>query len=284
MFLVIAEQKETVTARRSAFLAIKASVKVARARYDAGTLLKADLLSLEAQEAVSKEDLIQSRHNLELSKQGFLNLLGLQKGAVAIDTHDDIHQVPPHVTDYSHRPELLALDNAIRAAKAQVRAAEGGRLPTVDGFGSYQVDTGSVLNGSGNSWMAGVRANFTLFDGKRTTSAIDVAESRLSELKAQKKKTELALNLEMQKAYLEYKQSQERLSVTKKMVTTAKESARLNRIRFQEGVILSSELIDAEKRLTDARVRQLTAKMMYQTAIANLRMTVGMPQFDQISE
>jgi len=282
LFLMIDEQTETVTARKSTLKAIQASVKVAEARYNEGTLLKADLLSLEAQEAVSSEDLIQARHNLELSKRAFLNLLGLQSGKVVLDTKDTINQALPTVYDSSHRPELQALDNAIVAAKSQVRIAEGGHYPTLDGFASYQVDNGTVLDGSGNSWMTGVQVNFTLFDGKRTTAGIENAKAKLAELKEKKIKIQLALNFELQKALLEYKQSKERLFVTNKMVTVAEESARLNRIRFQEGVILSSELIDAEKRLTDARVRRSTAKMMYQTAIANLRKTTGLSQFDHI--
>jgi outer membrane protein len=282
VFLMIAEQTETVTARESALKAIQASVKVATARYEEGTLLKADLLSLEAQEAASSEDLIQARHNLELSKRAFLNLLGLQSGEVAIDTKDEVNQAPPTAYDSSHRPELQSLNNAIRAAEARLRIAEGGRYPTMDGFASYQVDKGAVLDGSGDSWMTGVQVNFTLFDGNLTSAGIESAKANLAELKEKKIKTELALNFELQKALLEYRQTTERLSVTRKMVMVAEESARLNRIRFQEGVILSSELIDAEKRLTDARVRQSAAKMLHQTAIANLRRTVGIPQFDRI--
>ncbi len=284
LFLLISEQTETLTAREAALAAIRASAAVARARFDEGSLLKADLLSLEAQEAASSEDLIKARHDLELSKHGFLNLLGLKEGTVVIDTRDGISQTPPATFDSSHRPELLALDDMIRATELQVRIAEGGRYPTMDGFASYQVDRGTVLAGKGDSWMAGIRVNFTLFNGNRTAADIAGARSKLAELQETKVKTELALNLELQQALLEYKQTQERLSVTKKMEAVAEESARLNRIRFQQGVVLSSELIDAEKRLTDARVRYSTARMMNQTAIANLRRTVGMPQFDQITD
>jgi hypothetical protein len=48
--------------------------------------------------------------------------------------------------------------------------------------------------------------------------------------------------------------------------------------------VLSSELIDVEKRLTDALVRQSAAGTMRRTAIANLKRAVGIPQFDQITE
>lgn len=280
LFLAISQDQEMVTARESAMAAIRTSLAVARARYEAGTLLKADLLNLEAQEAGATEDLIQARHSLELTKRSFLNLLGLQTGEIVIDQHDTIDNNPPKTLEYNHRPELQVLNHAIYAAEAEIRKAEGGRYPTMDGFASYQVDNGSVMSGSGDSWMAGVRVNFSLYDGGRTASGIAMAKSRLSELKEQKIKTELALNLDLQKADLEYQQAKQRELVTEKMVTVARESARLNRIRFQEGVVLSSELIDVEKRLTDALVRQSVARTMRQTAIANLRRAVGIPQFD----
>jgi outer membrane protein len=284
LFLVITQEQETVLARESAVAAIRASLIVARARFEEGTLLKADFLNLEAQDAAASEDLIQARHALELTKRGFLNILGLQAGEVVINSRDTLDLSPPHGLDYTHRPELHVLDNAIIAAEAEVRKAEGSRHPTMDAFAGYQVDSGSVLTGSGDSWMAGVRINYALFDGNRAQAGIAAAQSRLSELKEQKRKTELALNLDLQRAYLEYQQAEERLLVTEKMVTVAKESARLNRIRFQEGVVLSSELIDVEKRLTDAQVRQSTAGTMRQTAIANLKRAAGIPQFEQTTE
>jgi outer membrane protein len=280
LFLTIIQDQETVSARESAFEAIRASLAVAKSRYEGGSLLKVDLINLEAQEASASEDLIQGRHTLELSRRGFLHLLGLQTGNVVIDTKEHDMQDPPENLDYSHRPELQVINNAINAAEAEIRKAEGSKYPTMDGFASYQIDKGSILSGSGESWMTGVRINYTLFNGNRAEAGIAEAKARLSELKAQKIKTELALNLELQKADLEYQQADQRLLVTEKMVTVARESARLNRIRFQEGVILSSELIDREKSLTDALVRHSAARTMRQTAIANLRRAVGMQQFD----
>jgi outer membrane protein TolC len=63
------------------------------------------------------------------------------------------------------------------------------------------------------------------------------------------------------------------------MVEVAEESAKLSRIRFQEGVILASELIDAEARLTDALAGRTTARAENRIAIANLRRATGSNQF-----
>ena len=63
------------------------------------------------------------------------------------------------------------------------------------------------------------------------------------------------------------------------MVGVAAEVNRLSRARFIEGVILASDLIDFEMRLSDAQARHLAAKAGYQVAIANLRRAAGLEQF-----
>ena len=171
---------------------------------------------------------------------------------------------------------------AVKAQEAMVRQARSGRYPSVDAFGSYQVDKGIELeDGSGNSWAAGVRVNYALFDGQQTTAAIDQANARLMESREQLRKMELALNFELERATLALHQEEERLKVTGTMVASAMESARLSRLRFKEGVLLSSDLIDTENRLTAARISHALATTSRIIAIADLRRAVGLAQFNQ---
>jgi outer membrane protein TolC len=57
----------------------------------------------------------------------------------------------PDTGDFSQRPELAGLRERLRAAEAMVRAARGGRLPTVNAFASYQYDQGWQLDRHGDS-------------------------------------------------------------------------------------------------------------------------------------
>jgi len=278
-FQGIVQAQEMVKVREASLNAITATLSVGQARYDAGDLLRRDLLNLELQESRASEDLIQSQHNLELTKRSFLNLLGLREGEVTISDKDETRQQIPESINYKNRQELKHLLAMEQASLAQLDKAEGGRLPTMDAFASYQVDTGMVLEEGGDSWMAGIKMDYNLFDGKKTTSEIAIYRSKLQKIRGFIKKTELALNLEIQQAELDYKQAMKRLTVTEKMVTVAEEGTRLSRARFKEGVILASDLIDFEMRLSDAHARQLAARARYQVAIANLRRAGGLPQF-----
>ena len=280
-FYSIVQAEENVQARESAIKAIEVSLQTAQARFDAGDLLKAELLNLEVQKSRAAENLILARHGLELVKRGFLNLLGLKQGSTEIDTAQQARQAVPEKPTYKQRPELTRLNSLLEAAEAKVRKARGGYYPSADLFGSYQVDKGFEFDeGSGNSWIAGVKVNYNLFNGHRTSAEVNRATAELAEIRAQRQKLELAFNYEIEQASLAFKQAEERLQVTKKMVEQAVESARLSRERFKEGVTLASDLIEVENRLTDARVHNLMAKAARRIAIADLRRAAGLNQFE----
>jgi len=282
-FQRIVEAETVDQAQQIALDAIRSALDVARARYAAGDLLKIDLLNLEVQESRILESQIQAAHNLELSKQIFLTLLGLSAGEVKLQTAPQLSSVPPVNHSIAQRPELQRMQAALRAAEAELSGARGGRLPTVDGFATYQFDHGTVLDGTGDSWMAGLKVDFKLFDGHRAAADIFQAEARRGRLRAELHKLELALNLELKQAELALSQAQQRKLVTAKMVEQALKSEQLSRARFGEGVILASDLIDVESRLTEARVRLAVATSAELIAIADLRRAAGLPQFEALS-
>ncbi|WP_020677662.1 TolC family protein [Geopsychrobacter electrodiphilus] len=279
-FQRIVEAENVVKARQSGLEAVRSSLQVAQARFDAGDLLKLDLLNLEVQESQAKETLIQSRHNLELAKKIFLTLLGLSSGEVNVDVSAVEDQVVPVDPGPDQRPELQRVNAAIQALEAKESAVRGSRLPTVDSFARYQYDQGTVLGGNGDSWLAGVKVNFKLFDGHRASADIAQVHAQLGALRAARHKLQLALGFEIAQAQLALDQAQQRLQVTRVMLEQATEGAQLSHAQFREGVILTSDLINSENRLTDARLHNVLSSSAVQVAIADLRRTAGLPQFD----
>jgi outer membrane protein TolC len=279
----IVQAEEIVKTQQGALKAISASLAVAQARYEEGVLLKADLLDLEVQQSKSREDLIQAKHNLDVAQKVFRNLLGLKGETVAVDEESSHAQEIPPTSDYEQRAELKSANAMIRAAEARVRQARGGYYPSIDSYVGYSVDKGWETDGSGNSWQAGIRLNYNLFDGRRTSAEVARATAKLSEAREQKRKIELAIGLEVERAQLALKDAEARLQVAEQGVKQAEESARINRARFQEGVVLASDLIAVENRLTDARVRRTVAQTSHRIAIAALRRAIGLPQFSDPS-
>ncbi|THB77294.1 MAG: TolC family protein [Desulfobulbaceae bacterium] len=278
-FMMILQAQEQQHARKSQLEAINSSLQVAKARYEAGDLLKTDVLNFEVERSSARENVIISEHQLNLANQVFLNLLGLEEESVTIDTTDSFSQNIPNNDSVVTRPKLQALKAQLNAAAAAQKITESKRFPTLDGFANYQLDYSLMDDGSGDSWAAGLRLNYNLYNGNETGAELAMKRAEYQKLKESYEKARLALNLDLEKARINYSQAEQRKQVTQHMVNLAMESAQLSRERFKEGVILASDLIDVEVRLTDALVRQSSANANYQIAIANLRRASGLQQF-----
>lgn len=278
-FQLIKQMEEMVAARQSELAAITASLKIAEARYNVGDLLRQELLNLEVQQARASENLIQARHALSLANHAFNRLLGIKEGDVILAKEPSTEQVIPKSLSFSDHPKIKMLEASIASAQSRLKASESDLLPKIDGYAKYQYDHGFVYDESGDSWMAGITLSYSLFDGGLVDAKTSEQHAIITELEENKRKVELQLNYELQKANQDLQQADEKVTVTNKMIQLAQESARLSRARFKEGVVLTSDLIDAETRLTDALMRNAQAKAQYRTAIAYQRMVVGLGQF-----
>jgi outer membrane protein TolC len=283
-FQLIIQAEELVKAQQAAVEAITASLGVAKARYQEGVLLKADLLDLEVQQSKAQEGLSQAKHTLGLSRGIFLSLLGLDDGPAILDPAQDYIQEMPQSADHEQRYELKSMEALILAARARVKQAQGGYYPSLEGYAGYDADKGYVTDGSGDSWQAGVKLQFNLSEGGRTGAEIARASALLAEAQERKRKTELAISLEVKQAEFAVQDAKERLQVTEKSVAQAQESARINRLRFKEGKLLASDLLGAENRLTDAQTRRIVAETSQRIAVADLRRALGLEQFPDASD
>ena len=279
-WLNIGKAREAVGAVEAGVKAYTAAVGVAQARFDAGQMLKADLLSLEVQLAQTQENLAAARHGAALAERAFLFALGLDAAGQTVEQASDdpalARLVLPDSRVFSQRPELLGLQERARAAEAMVRAARGGRLPTVNAFASYQYDRGWQLNHSADSWIAGVSVDLDVFDGGQTSGKIRQAAAELEQVKEMLRKATLGIGLEVEQARLAHDEAVERLAVTARAVDQAGESAALSRARFEKGVLLTADLIGVESRLIEARMRRAIAVADERIALAELRRAFGL--------
>ncbi|MFZ5774441.1 MAG: TolC family protein [Thermodesulfobacteriota bacterium] len=280
-FNAIRQAEGMVRAQEEAVKSAEAAAKVAKARHDEGVLLRSELLDLEVRQAASREALLQARHGLALAQRVFANLLGLEAGAMRIDTVVNDQPATPPVETPVHRPELEGVDAMIRVAQARVRQANATLFPEVEGYAGYNTEKGFELDSSGDSWEAGVMLRYPLFDGGRSSAMRSTARAGLAEAQEQRRKLALAIGLEVEQARLGQLDAKERLAVTAGVVEQAGESARITRERFKEGQVKAADLIGVEARLTEAKVRRIMAESADAIATAEMRRSLGLPQFEE---
>ena len=276
-FYTVLKTRQFILATEAAVNSFATNLVVAQKRLDGGTLLKSDLLDIEVRLAQSREDMVRARNANVLAIRALRNLLGIEDGDfIVADSAPAVSA--PYVGDFSQRPELAAARERAIAAQAQVRGSKSGYQPRVSAFGSLDHDYGWVTGGDGNSYTAGVMLQWDLWDGFSTRSKTREAEANLESAREEQHKIRLALDLEVEQARLDLNAAGERLAVSSKAVEQAEESAMLTRNRFDQGLALSTQLIDSESALVAARVRRAEAEFDEHIAIAALRKALALPQ------
>ncbi len=278
-FHTVLKTRQFILAAEAAVNSFETNLVVAGKRLEGGTLLKSDMLDIEVRLAQAREDLVRARNASTMAQRALRNLLGIEEGEfVVADTAPAVSAPDPG--DFSQRPELAAARERERAAQAQVGGSKSGYLPRVSAFGSVDYDFGSVTGGNGQSYTAGVLAQWDLWDGFSTRAKVHEADAKLESAREEQRKLRLALDLVIEQARLDLKAADERLAVSGKTVEQAEESAGLTRNRFQQGLALSTQLIDSESALVAARVRRAEAESDRRIAIAALRKALALPQLD----
>lgn len=265
----------------AAVKALEGNLQIAQKRFQAGTILKAEVLDIEVRLAQAREDVVRMRNGQALAKRAMLNLLGITEGSIELPEKMTEVAVPA-VQTMGQRPELKTIHSQQRAAAAQVEAARSGYKPQVSAFASLDQDYGSRLGGDGRSYTAGVIAQWNLWDGKLTRSKVDEARAQQAALNEMERKLRLAIDFEVEQARLNLTEADQRLVVTEKAIAQAAESVELTRARFEQGLALTTQLIDAEAALTGARVRRAEAQAARQIAVAALRRALGVSQTDEV--
>ncbi len=281
-FYTVLKTRQFVRAAEAAVHSYETNLSIAQKRFNAGTLLKTDLLDIDVRLAQAREDFVRTRNARELSLRALRNLLGIEQGDFDVANTATV-ATTPDTDDFSQRPELAAARQRENAAQAQLRGSKGGYLPRVNAFGSLDYDYGWKTESDGKSYTAGVMLQWDLWDGRLTQGKIREAKASLESAREEQRKVRLALDLEVEQARLNLQQATERLAVTEKAVAQASESESLTRARFEQGLALATQLFDSETALTGARVRRAEAEADQRIAVAALRKALGLPQLDNNS-
>lgn len=277
-YFTIQKARALIGAAEAAVRSYSTNLGVANRRFEAGTLLRAEVLDLEVRLAQSREDRLRTRNAEELAIRALANLLGLEQQELGVA--EELPAVAkPETEDIFGRAELQAARSRIEAAERGMEVARSGYRPRLDAFTSLDYDYGWKFDGDGTSYTAGVMLQWKLWDGLQTRGRVQEARARLAAAREEERRLKLAIQLEAEQARLNWQETTERLEVTQRAVEAARESAQLTRLRFEQGLALAAQLIDAETALTAARVRHSEAEVDLRLALAAWRRALGLPQF-----
>lgn len=280
-FFEIEQARALLEAARASVHSQETNRATAQQRFDAGSLLKSDLLDIDVRLAEARENVVRSHSALALGCRALATLLG---GEQAVEDQCSIAattlQAPP-ADAAARRPELDAAEARARAAEARIEGAQSGARPRIDAYSSVDYDHGFVRDGnSGADYSAGLTMRWNAWDNHLTDARVAEARAHFDAAQDEVRKIRLDIDLEVARARLALDQALARLEVSEHAVAQAEESLALTRQRFAGGLALTSQLLDADTALTLARVRRAQAEAERQIAVAALRKALGLAPLD----
>ncbi len=276
-YFQVLRARENIQAADAAVLSQKSNLELARARFEAGSGLQTAVLDLETELNRAEADLVAAENQRDLATSMLKTLLGLDADrSFSVAGGWKVLDDPGEVIG-STRPEELALEKRAAQADAGLEAARADRKPKVAAFASTRHDEGFTESDGGNSWIAGVMVRLNLFNGGETSARVAQAEVDREIVGEQLRKQKQQIELQVTSAQLNLQTARKRRTLAENAIKSAGESLDQTRKRFEEGVALSSQLIDSETALTGARVRLAGARAEEQIAIASLRHALGLP-------
>ena len=178
------------------------------------------------------------------------------------------------------RPERKATAARLAAADAAAGAEHGARLPQLAVSGGYfyanpNRDIVPPTADWNDTWDIGVGLTWSVFDGGKRSASEARARAQADAIREQLRELDRAIRLEITERALELRTAEARLAVAERSVLSAAESQRVAADRYREGVIPSSELLDAELAHGRAALTRTEALATLRLAAAGLDRAVG---------
>ena len=248
----IALAEATVRSRREA-------LRIARRRMDAGVTSALDFRQAESLLTQAETELA----GLKLARAQSENFLALLAGGpvagplpaplpLALQTATPALAAGLPSDLLVARPDVLAAEERLRAARANIGAARAAFFPTISLTGAAGLAStalGALFGGDALTWSFGPAISLPIFDGGRNRGNLTVARARENIAVASYEVTVQGAFREVADALAGRQYYAEQVAAGSRGVIAARQIARLAQLRYREGVASYLEVLDAERTL-----------------------------------
>nr|WP_245536532.1 TolC family protein [Terriglobus saanensis] len=246
----------------------------------AGTGL--DTLRAEQRLKVQQQALIVAREDSETALFGLVRLLSLppSTNVVLIDQDAFANKkvfAPEEASleaAYAQRPEMIAVNDRLRAAHLEGSGARGERLPTLWINGSWS-EEGKQPGNAIPVYQYQASLSIPVFTGGRIRSEIASSTLRINRLEREKSELQNQIALEVKTASARLKAALEEVLVADAGLNLAQQEVTQAQDRFQSGVGDNVEVVTAQDILARAYDGQIAALYKENQARANLARALG---------
>ena len=263
--------------------AVLAQTRVAR---QVGNAAEYDLLRAQVTYQNQLPVAIQARANRQVAYLRLKQLLNMPlDNTVQLTTQIETPQGPnlPAVaagavdTSVSSRAPVREVDEAVRAAEAQVRVTRAERIPTLSLVSAYQrlyfpLQAFPQLGQGVNNWTVGLSTSFPILDGGRIKGDQLLAQAGVQQAKAQRDQTRQFAALDTRVALNSLDEAQATWDASKGTADQAQREYAIDQVRFREGISTQTDLSQSRLLLEQALANR--AQAARNLAVAKVRLAL----------
>lgn len=252
-----------------------------------GMATQNDLLKLQVQYSNVRLQQIDAQNNLDLARASFNKTIGLPLvNETDIDTTriqiiENKYNVRELVAEArSNRSELRSLNLRIEASNENLDAARSGWFPNVSLTGNWYMSKPNqrlqppvdIFKGT---WDVGISLSWDIWDWGNRQAQSQEAEQTLIQTRTSYDQVKDAVELEVNQNYMALIYDGEKLQVSRESIEQAEENYRSIQDKYNVQLATSTDLIDAENSLLQARTNYMNATIDYQLGKAKLEKAIG---------
>ncbi|MBX2907479.1 MAG: TolC family protein [Taibaiella sp.] len=246
-----------------------------------GLMARNDLLKAQLQQSNIELSLMEAENNYKITTINMALMLGLPENtdlipdSTGLETTADAGLITKwEQTALENRKDRAALSARIQASESSIKAIKGEYYPGLALTGGYiAANVPNVLTLT-NALNVGVGLQYNIGSIWKTGAKLDAAKARLHQAQATDGILTDQVRLEVNSAYQSYLLSIKKIGVYAKSIEQANENYRITKNKYDNNLVTTTELLDAD-------VAQLQAQLNY--AFAKADAMVAYKKLQQVS-
>ncbi len=284
-FHAILLAREAVAVRRDSVAQLEAHARDAEQQWRAGTLSEFDQLSARVRVSNERPALIAAQKEYAAALLGMRRILGVEARGFEVQGRLIHCPVTVSLADLmvraiESRADVRQVELQVELNREQLDVVRAGHRPNLRAFFSYNGANAYQFVEYEDEWEwhwnAGLKADWTLWDGGLTSGR--VRERRLELSKSETTLDDLVrlVRMQVQTAYMEMERAREAIAAGAGSVALARKALGIAKTRFDAGLATNLEYADSQLALRSARLSRWQALHDHMNAVAELEYVCGL--------
>ncbi len=277
--LVLAE--EMLAIQRNSLKLLEEHERIARVNYEAGLVLKSDLLQIEIEKRKAVQGLKSGENGVYLAKRQLADLLGLDginyeilRPEAKPELKSRENQDWLYSAALNSRTELQALEISQQMLEDNLKMSKRYYWPNIVLMGNYSWQ-GSELNFEDGSWNISLAATMQVFDGGISNKEQSGIELQIDKLKLSQESLSQMVELELEEALLKMEEAKDGIALQELSRENAQENLRLTNERYKAGVGTNLDVLNAQSLWENTELSYFQGSVQYELSLYKVMYKAG---------